>query len=236
MISAKDIQEAHKRIKPFIHHTPVLSSNQINRLLGCSVYFKCENFQKVGAFKARGAFNFALQLNKAELRNGLCTHSSGNHAQAVALAAKQLNTQAYIVMPNNAPQVKVDAVKAYGAEIIFCEPTLQAREINLAEIQNKTNAVFIHPYNHQHIIAGQATSALELVKEIPEIDTLICPVGGGGMLAGTSLSAKYFGTNIDVFGAEPKGADDAKKSFDAQKIIPSINPKHDSRWTAYFLR
>ncbi|MBD79153.1 MAG: serine dehydratase [Crocinitomicaceae bacterium] len=224
MISKKDIELAATRIKPYVHNTPVLSSSQLNSLLDSEVYFKCENFQKVGAFKARGAFNFALQTPESLRSKGLCTHSSGNHAQAVALAAKTLGTTAYIVMPKNAPLVKIDAVKSYGAKITFCEPNLKARETTLNNIQTETNAVFVPPYDHEFIITGQATAAKELVESYPGLDTIICPVGGGGLLAGTALSALLFGNNVKVFGSEPSGADDAKQSFDAGELIPSVQP------------
>ncbi|MCH9822429.1 MAG: pyridoxal-phosphate dependent enzyme, partial [Bacteroidetes bacterium] len=189
-----------------------------------ALYFKCENFQKIGAFKARGALNFALQLSKEELKNGLCTHSSGNHAQAVALAAQLLGTKAYIVMPKTAPQAKVDATKGYGAIVTFCEATLQAREDTLATIQQKTKAVFIPPYNHDWIIEGQATCAKEILEELDALDFVITPVGGGGLLAGSALAAKYFSPKTTVIGAEPEGADDAYRSFQTGILIPSEHP------------
>ncbi|UTW63692.1 pyridoxal-phosphate dependent enzyme [bacterium SCSIO 12741] len=222
-IQAKEIEKAEARIQGYIHHTPTFSSSGIDKILGCNILFKCENLQRIGAFKARGAFNFALQLSEAERRNGICTHSSGNHAQAIALAAKTLGIPAYIVMPETAPQVKVAAVQEYGAKITFCEPTLQARESTLEEIQEKTGAFFIPPYDHPWIIAGQATAAKEML-EVFSPDVIITPVGGGGLLAGSALSAHYFGNNVKVYGAEPLGADDAKRSFDSEVWVPSKNP------------
>lgn len=214
----QDIIEAHERIKPFIHRTPVLESQLINEMYGCKFYFKCENFQKIGAFKIRGGMNASLLLPKSKLEKGLATHSSGNHAQAIALAAKLLNTKAYIVMPDNSPAVKVNAVKGYGAEITFCLPTLQAREDTMEEVIGRTGAEFIHPFNDERIVAGQATAAKELIEEVNDLDVIIAPVGGGGLLSGTSLSAKYFGNDIKVYAGEPEGAADAVLSFKSGKI------------------
>tara|TARA_Y100000385_G_C13109780_1_gene652084 strand:+ start:59063 stop:60001 length:939 start_codon:yes stop_codon:yes gene_type:complete len=224
VVSKKHIESAHQRIQPYIHNTPILTSSILNGLTGAALYFKCENFQKIGAFKARGALNFALQLSKEELKNGLCTHSSGNHAQAVALAAQLLGTKAYIVMPKTAPQAKVDATKGYGAIVTFCEAILQAREDTLATIQQKTKAVFIPPYNHDWIIEGQATCAKEILEELDALDFVITPVGGGGLLAGSALAAKYFSPKTTVIGAEPEGADDAYRSFQTGILITSEHP------------
>ena len=192
-------------------------------MTGGHLFFKCENLQKVGAFKARGAFNFLLQLSHVDLANGVVTHSSGNHAQALALAAKTLGTKAYIVMPDNAPTIKVAAVKEYGAEITFCEPNLAAREKTMLEIQKNTKAIFVPPYNHKWIIEGQATSALELLKELQDLDIIIAPVGGGGLLSGTCLANYYFG-KAQVFGAEPEGADDAFRSLKQNKRVEHHTP------------
>lgn len=222
--SKNDIIKAADRLSPHIHRTPIHTSKAINKILGTELFFKCENFQKVGAFKYRGATNAVIQLSKKDLQYGVATHSSGNHAQALALAAKISNTKAYIVMPSNAPESKIEAVKGYGAKIIECEPTLEARESTLNQVIKKTNAHFIHPYNDYRIITGQATAAKELIEEQPELDFIIAPVGGGGLLSGTALSVKYFSPLTKVIGAEPIGADDAYKSFVAGKIIPSINP------------
>jgi threonine dehydratase len=187
-------------------------------MYGCELFFKCENFQKIGAFKIRGGMNASLLLPLSKLVKGLATHSSGNHAQAITLAAKLLNTNAYIVMPDNSPVVKVNAVKGYGANITFCEPTLQAREDTMEQVIKETGAEFIHPFNDERIIAGQATAAKELIEEINELDAIVAPVGGGGLLSGTSLSAKYFGKNIKVYAGEPKGAADAILSFKTGKV------------------
>ncbi len=225
MITKQEIESTHNRIKEYIHRTPVLSSEQINSLMACDISFKCENFQKVGAFKARGATNAVLSLNEKERANGVCTHSSGNHAQALAQAAQIANITAYIVMPSNAPKVKIDAVRDYGAKIIFCEPNLKAREQSLAQIIRDTNAYFIHPYNNLQIIAGQATAAKELIEDTTELDIIIAPVGGGGLLSGTALSSKYFSPKTKIIAAEPRKANDAYLSLKYNKIIPSDNPQ-----------
>ena len=218
------IHEASKRILPFIHRTPVLTSNSIDEILKSQLYFKCENFQKVGAFKYRGATNTIQQLSSSQLQHGVATHSSGNHAQALALAAKIKKVKAYIVMPTNAPTSKKEAVINYGANVIECEPTLEARESTLNQVINEKKVYSIHPYNDYRIIAGQATAAKELIEDIQNLDFLIAPVGGGGLLSGSALSVKYFSPNTKTIGAEPSGADDAFKSFEAGEIIPSINP------------
>ena len=220
----ESIIEASKRIAPFVHRTPVLTSKGINEILKGQLFFKCENFQKVGAFKYRGATNAILQLTPAQLQNGVATHSSGNHAQALALAAKINNVKAYIVMPSNAPISKRKAVIAYGAKVIECEPTLEARETTLNQVIQEKNAHFIHPYNDNRIIEGQATSAKELIEDVSALDYLITPVGGGGLLSGSALSVNYFSPKTKTIGAEPSGADDAFRSFKAGKIIPSIHP------------
>lgn len=218
------IHEASKRILPFIHRTPVLTSKSIDEILKSQLYFKCENFQKVGAFKYRGATNTIQQLSSSQLQHGVATHSSGNHAQALALAAKIKKVKAYIVMPTNAPTSKKEAVINYGANVIECEPTLEARESTLNQVINEKKVYSIHPYNDYRIIAGQATAAKELIEDIQNLDFLIAPVGGGGLLSGSALSVKYFSPNTKTIGAEPSGADDAFKSFEAGEIIPSINP------------
>ncbi len=220
-----DVIKAAELIKPYIKHTPVLTSHSLNDMFGCELFFKCENFQKIGAFKFRGASNAVFSLKEKELENGVATHSSGNHAQALALAAKLRVTKAYIVMPENSSKVKVEAVKGYGAEIIFCEPTLQARESTLAEVVEKTGAVFIHPYNNFRVISGQGTAALELLQEVPYPDYIITPVGGGGLLSGTLITTSSISPGTKVIAAEPEGADDAFRSIETGKIIPSLNPK-----------
>lgn len=221
----EDIIKAHERIKGQIHKTPVLTSILLNEIFGAELFFKCENFQKVGAFKFRGASNAILSLPDSEIEKGVCTHSSGNHAAALALAAKMKKVKAYIVMPRTAPQIKHNAVKGYGAEIIFCEPNLKAREEALEKVIEKTGAVFIHPYDNYMVIAGQATASKELIEEVNYLDYIIAPVGGGGLCSGTALSAKYFGEGISVIGAEPLNADDAFHSLKEGSIQPSINPK-----------
>ncbi|MCX6305582.1 MAG: pyridoxal-phosphate dependent enzyme [Bacteroidetes bacterium] len=218
------ILEAAKRISPFINRTPVLTSHTLNRLFNAQLFLKCENFQKVGAFKARGASNAVLSLDKSKLVNGVATHSSGNHAQALSWAASLVNSKAFIVMPSNSSKIKVAAVKDYGGIITFCEPTLAARETTLARILDQTDATEIHPYNNESIIAGQATAALEFIEEIGELDMIIAPVGGGGLLGGTSLSVHYFLPGGRTVGAEPEQANDAFLSFTNRKFIPSVNP------------
>jgi len=219
------ILEAHALIKPFIHRTPVLTSQSINSLMGCELHFKCENFQKVGAFKFRGAVNAVYSLSDAAAAAGVGTHSSGNHAAALALAAKMRGIQAHIVMPSNAPEVKKIAVAGYGAHITYCEPTLQAREETLEKLTNELGLTVVHPYNNFQVICGQGTAALEMAEEIGWADLVMCPVGGGGLLSGTSLSVKSLLPGCQVIGAEPKEADDAFRSFRDGFIHPSIQPK-----------
>jgi len=219
------IVEAHKRIASFVKRTPVLSSENINSIVGAQLFFKCENLQKVGAFKFRGATNAVLQLTDEEKANGVATHSSGNHAAALALAAKMAGSKAYVVMPENAPKVKKEAVKSYGAEITFCAPTLQAREQTLNEIVKQTGATFIHPYNNPQIIAGQGTAALELLEEVNDLQIVMAPVGGGGLLSGTALATKGINSNIQVIGAEPDLANDAYQSFTKKELMPALPPK-----------
>jgi threonine dehydratase len=221
---AKDIEFAQQSIKSGIHRTPILQSESISDIAGCQIFFKCENFQKVGAFKMRGALFALQQLTKEEKTKGVVTHSSGNHAQAVARAAKQLGIKAYIIMPENAPKVKVAAVKNYGGEISFCPPNLEARESGMKTMQAETGAGFIPPYDHFNIICGQATAAKELIEVTQKLDAILCPVGGGGLLAGSALAAKYFGKS-KVYGTEPAAADDAYQSFRAGKFIPQNNPQ-----------
>ena len=198
-MNKNNLEEVYNRIKPHIHLTSLSSSRLLNNLAGCEVFLKCENFQKVGAFKYRGATNAVLQLSAEELKQGVATHSSGNHGQALAKAAKIANSKAYIVMPNNAPKVKIEAVKGYGAEVIFCEPALEARETTLQKVIDQAGAVFIHPYNNYDVIAGQATCAKELINQVDGLQIILAPVGGGGLLSGTLLSAHYFAPNIALF-------------------------------------
>jgi len=221
MITKESISEAHERIKPYIEQTPVLTSQSLNEIAGCELFFKCENFQKVGAFKSRGAMNAALSLTEEERKKGLATHSSGNHAQALARAAKILNTKSYIVMPRTAPEIKKRGVRGYGGEIFECEPTLQARESTLAEVIKKTGAVEIHPFNNYKVIEGQATCAKELFEQTDTLDIVLAPVGGGGLLSGTALAAKYFSPSTAVIAGEPAGSDDAYRSMQSGKIEPA---------------
>ena len=224
-VTLDHIQQAAKRIKPFVHHTPVITNESLDQKVGARVFLKCENMQKVGAFKFRGACNAVYSLSDEEAKLGVCTHSSGNHAQALALAAKMRGIPAYIVMPNNAPQVKKDAVAGYGGQITFCEPMLEARESTLERIRLDTGATVVHPYNNERVIAGQGTAALELLDSIPDLDAVITPVGGGGLLSGTSIAAKGLKPNVRVIAAEPEMADDAYRSMKEDRIIPSVNPK-----------
>ncbi len=215
-----DILVARELIAPYIHRTPVHTSTSIDAVAGCKMYFKCENFQKAGAFKFRGATNAIMTLDDDDLRRGVATHSSGNHAQALALAASLRGVKAHIVMPQNAPKIKVDAVRSYGGIITFCQPTLPDREANLLKVISRTGAIEIHPYNDYRIIAGQASAAAELFEDISDLDCLIAPVGGGGLLSGSILSAKYFSPKTKVYGAEPEKANDAWQSFRQKRLIP----------------
>jgi len=224
-VTFTDIQQAAERIKPYAHRTPVLTNESLNQKVGAQVFLKCENLQKVGAFKFRGACNAVYSLTDEEASHGVVTHSSGNHAQALALAAKMRGIPAYIVMPSNAPQVKKDAVAGYGGQITFCEPTLAARESTMEGIRQKTGATVVHPYDNEKVIAGQGTAAMELLEGIPDLDVIITPVGGGGLLSGTSIAATNIKKGIRVIAGEPEKADDAFRSLQAGKIIPSENPK-----------
>lgn len=221
----KDVKEAVKRVKPYVHQTPVLTSATINGMLNASVFFKCENFQRMGAFKFRGAINAILQLSEDERARGVITHSSGNFAQALALAANTLETKAYIVMPSDAPAVKREAVAGYGAHIIDCAPGLKSRETTMVSQQKKTGATFIHPSNNMDVILGNSTAVMEMAAEVDTMDVVIAPVGGGGLIAGTALAINHLSYYIETIGAEPFGADDAFLSLKTGKIQPSINPK-----------
>jgi len=207
------IDEAHRRIAPRIHRTPVLRSTTLDKLCGAELFFKCENLQKTGSFKIRGATNAIFSLSDAEAAKGIVTHSSGNHAAAVSCASAWRAIPAWIVMPKNAPTVKCKAVEAYGGKITFCEPTVSARSETAARIQSETGAVMIHPYDDDRIIAGQATAAKELLEDAGELDAILATVSGGGLLGGTALSAKYLQPNIRVYGCEPAKADDAYRSL-----------------------
>lgn len=220
----KAIVEAMARIRPYVNRTPLLTCATINEMTGGNLYFKCENFQKAGAFKSRGATNAVFQLGPHELAKGVATHSSGNHAAALALAAKRRGIKAHIVMPENSNKIKIKAVEGYGGIITFCESTLQAREETLQKVISKTGAIEIHPYNDVRIITGQATAAVEILEDHPDMNLIIAPVGGGGLLSGTALAARYFGNHTEVIAAEPLRADDAFRSFNSRTFIPSVNP------------
>ncbi len=220
-----DIRQAAERIKPYAHRTPVLTNASLDQKVGARVFLKCENLQKVGAFKFRGACNAVYSLTDEEAARGVCTHSSGNHAQALALAAGMRGIPAYIVMPDNAPAVKKNAVAGYGGVITFCEPTLEARESTMEKIRSETGATVVHPYNDRRVISGQGTAALELLEDVPDLDVIITPVGGGGLLSGTAIAATELKRGIRVIAGEPEMADDAFRSLQAGRIIPSVHPR-----------
>lgn len=221
----EDLMMIRNRISPYIHRTPVMSSASFNRKAGCTVFFKCENFQRMGAFKMRGAMNAILALSAEDRAKGVVTHSSGNFAQAVALAAGSIGVKATVVMPTTAPAVKKQAVAGYGAEIIECEPTNKARAAKTEEIRRATGAVILHPSNQKEVIDGNASAAIELLEDVSELDSVITPVGGGGLLAGTALAVKGLNESIRVFAAEPAGADDAYRSLQTGVIQPSEHPE-----------
>jgi threonine dehydratase len=223
-VDVEAIREAAERIAPYAHRTPVLTSQTLNESCGAEVFLKCENFQKVGAFKFRGATNVVFGLSDEEARRGVVTHSSGNHAQALALAARLRGIPAHIVMPENAPEVKRAAVADYGGRITLCEPTLEARETTAARILGETGGTMVHPYNDERIIAGQGTAALELLEDVPDLEVVLAPVGGGGLLSGTAIAVNALSPTSIVVAAEPAGADDAARSFRAGHIIPSEHP------------
>ena len=215
------IRAAHGRIRDKIHRTPVLTSRQLDEACGAQLFFKCENFQKVGAFKARGATNAVFSLSASEAARGVATHSSGNHAAALARAARLRGVAAHIVMPSNSSAVKQAAVRGYGGQVILSAPTLQAREEACARVLAETGAAFIHPYNDYRVMAGQGTAALELLEDVPDLDLILAPVGGGGLLCGTAIAAKGLQPGIQVVAAEPEQADDARRSFQEGRIIPA---------------
>ena len=222
--SMEDVIAASKRIERHGHRTPILTNKTINQLAGKKIFFKCENFQKIGAFKFRGGWNAISSLSDKEAEKGACTHSSGNHAQAVAYAAMKRNIPAYIVMPENAPKVKIQAVKGYGAKVTLCKPTLKSRKETLEKIAEKTGAYVVHPFNEPKVIAGQGTAALELIEDVGDLDAICAPIGGGGLMSGTCIAAKDMLPNVRLFGAEPKGADDAYRSLREGKLLPQENP------------
>ena len=218
-IDLATILASHERIQPHIHRTLVLTSERLDKSSGASLFFKCENFQKIGAFKARGATNAVFALDDATARRGVATHSSGNHGAAVARAAKLRGIPAHIVMPSNSARVKIHAVEGYGAQIVFCEPTEEAREATCAEVITKTGATLLHSFENEHVIAGQGTAAVELLEDVPGLDVIICPVGGGGLLSGTAIAAKSMRPQIKVIAVEPANADDAAQSFRAGRRL-----------------
>jgi len=213
------IRTAHDRIRPHIHRTPVLTSARLDTASGASLFFKCENFQKVGAFKARGATNAVFALDDETARRGVATHSSGNHAAALSRAAKLRGIAAHIVMPTNSPKVKVRAVEGYGGRIVFCEPNQRAREEACARVIAETGATLIHPFENEDVMAGQGTIAIELLEDVPDLDVILCPVGGGGVLCGTAVAAKTLRPTIKVIATEPAGADDAAQSFHQHRLV-----------------
>ena len=220
-----EILQAATRIRPYAHRTPVLTCSSLNQQVGAQVFLKCENLQKVGAFKFRGACNAVFSLPENEAARGVVAHSSGNHGQALALAARLRGIPAYIVMPHNAPAVKKAAVAGYGGKITFCEPTLESRESTQAQVLAQTGATVVHPYNNYQVIAGQGTAALELLQDVPDLEVILAPVGGGGLLSGTAIAATELSSRIRVIAAEPEQADDAFRSLAAGQIIPSVNPQ-----------
>ena len=221
MVTLKDIEAAHERIRPLIHRTPVFTNSSLNKLSGAELYFKCDNFQKAGSFKIRGATNTVEQLTIKELNRGVATTSSGNHGAALSMAVTRRGGKTKVVMPNNTPEIKVNNVERNGGEVVWCEPEQESRESVLKELIEKTGAVVVHPYNDERIMAGQGTCAKELLEDYPDLDTIVSPVSGGGLLSGTLLSSKALKANIQVFGAEPVEADDAYRSLKLGKIVPN---------------
>ena len=218
------IRGAAEVLQPFVHRTPVLTCSAIDRMCGAELFFKCENFQKAGAFKIRGATNAVFSLTNQEAASGVATHSSGNYGAALALAARWRGVKAYVVVPRNAPPVKLAAMTGYGADVTFCAPTLAAREAGLDEVVGRTGATFLHPYNNHVVIAGQGTAALELCQEVPNLDAVVAPVGGGGLLSGTAVAVSSLSPTTRILGAEPEQANDAYRSLHAGRIIPVQSP------------
>lgn len=223
-LTLADVRAAHTRIKDRIHRTPVMTSATLDARAGARLFFKCENLQNIGAFKARGATNAVALLTQEQASRGVVTHSSGNHAAALARAARFRGIPAYIVMPSTSPKAKIESVRRYGAEIIFCEPTQASRESTAQSVMERTGATFVHPYNDERVMAGQGTAALELLEDVPDLTDILCPVGGGGLISGISVTAKSLNPEIRVLGVEPQGADDAARSLAAGRIIPNTSP------------
>ena len=234
MVDLSDIETAYTRIKGIANKTPVMTSRTIDEMLNISIHFKCENFQRAGAFKFRGAYNTVAQLGPEEQERGVIAHSSGNHAQALALAAKLLKIHCVIVMPENSAKVKIDATRGYGAEVVMCGPKLEDREGTTIKLIAEHGYTLIHPYDNENIIAGAGTAAYELIKEAGELDIIFCPIGGGGLISGTSIAAKSLQPEIKIIGVEPENVDDAYRSFTAGKLIPntSINTIADGLRTS----
>jgi threonine dehydratase len=223
-LTIDDVKQAHERIRPYIHRTPVLTSTYLNELTGARLYFKCENFQKAGAFKVRGACNAVFGLSDEDAKNGVCTHSSGNHALSLSYAAGQRGIPCNVVMPRTAPDAKKAAVRGYGGKITECEPSTSSREEVFAKVQAETGGEFVHPYNDLRVIAGQATCSLELMQEVDDLDAVVAPIGGGGMISGTCLTLSNIAPNVEIYAAEPEQADDAYRSFKAGHIIADDAP------------
>ena len=221
MLTLKDIASAHDRIRPYIHRTPVLTNNSLNEFTGANLFFKCENFQKAGSFKIRGATNTVELLTQDEIDKGVATTSSGNHGAALSMAVTRREGKTKVVMPHNTPKIKVDNVERNGGEVVWCEPDQSSREQVLADLVNESGATVVHPYNDERIIAGQGTCAKELLEDHPEIQIIVSPVSGGGLLSGTLLSAKEINEQVSVYGAEPAEADDAYRSLQNGEIVPN---------------
>ncbi len=224
-ITFADVKRAARNIASFAHRTPVLTCETLNEMTGHQLFFKCENFQKTGAFKFRGAINAISNLAPEQRKQGVVTHSSGNHAQALARAASLFEIPSYIVMPSSAPTVKKNAVICYGGKVTECEPNLDARLSTSAQVQQETGATMVPPFNHPDVIAGQGTCTLEFLQQVPHLDLIVAPIGGGGLISGTCVAAKAIARRIKVFAAEPAGADDAFQSKKAGKLIPQRNPQ-----------
>ena len=221
MVTLKDIESAHERIRPFIHRTPVLTNSSIDNLIGAKLFFKCENFQKAGSFKIRGASNAVELLSDEEFKRGVATTSSGNHGAALSMAVTRRGGKTKVVMPHNTPKIKVNNVERNGGEVVWCEPDQKYRESVLKDVVNETGATVVHPYNDERIMAGQGTCAKELLEDVPDLDSIVSPVSGGGLLSGSLLAAKNMKSSITVYGAEPEEADDAYQSLKLGRIVPN---------------
>ena len=221
MVTLKDIESAHERIRPFIHRTPVLTNSSIDNLIGAKLFFKCENFQKAGSFKIRGASNAVELLSDEEFKRGVATTSSGNHGAALSMAVTRRGGKTKVVMPHNTPKIKVNNVERNGGEVVWCDPDQKYRESVLKDVVNETGATVVHPYNDERIMAGQGTCAKELLEDVPDLDSIVSPVSGGGLLSGSLLAAKNMKSSITVYGAEPEEADDAYQSLKLGRIVPN---------------